>query len=38
MTKTLIIALGERLETLADATALVALLGVDVERHRSPRR
>jgi hypothetical protein len=34
MTKTLMIALGERLETLADVTALVALLEVDVEGHR----
>ena len=37
MTKTLMIALGERQETLADATALVALLEVDVEGHRGPR-
>ena len=38
MTKTLMIALGERLETLADATALVALLEVEVESYRGPRR
>ena len=38
MTQTLVIALGEIPEMLAEATALVALLEVDVEGHRGPRR
>ena len=38
MTKTLMIALCERLETLADASTLVTLLEADIEGHRGPRR
>ena len=37
MTKTLMIALCARLQSLADATALVALLEVDIAGHRGPR-
>ena len=38
MTKTLMMALCERLVTLAGASTLVTLLEADIEGHRGPRR